>query len=410
MAHPRTGRGLAQLVAVTLVFAGLAIPAIARPAVNQALVVVSPETASPGLTQFTIDITNNSATVQLGSANLTVPADFQVESFSTTRGTATLVGNVVQLRFLGLLTGETATVTVDATVPCLDGDRTWGFVGKQSSNFTGASNFGFAPGSNVITHLPGACDFSLAFITQPADATVGQSITGVAFNETATPVEVGLVDDNGDVVPSASATVSLAIGANPSGGTLLGTTSVATVDGVASFPGISIDATGLDYTLVASSDGMDSVESTEFLIADDGTVCTGSTCTATATAGNTTASVSATGLTPSDSLFVVLDVETLDCPTYTELSSVVTFGSTGNKKKRITITVENPPPRDGGFEVCYESPTPFTNKDLAVVTLGLLPGCGAVNKIPPCIVQKTTTPDLVTISFTAPAGDPKGRV
>jgi hypothetical protein len=395
---------------MTLVFAGLAIPALARPAVNQALVVVSPATASPGTTHFSVDITNKSTTIQLGSADLTVPADFQVESFSSTKGTATLSGNVVQLRFLDLLLDESVTVTVDATVPCLDGDRIWGFVGKQSSNFTGASNFGFAPGSNVITHLPGACDFSLAFISQPANATVGMSITSVAFDETATPVQVGLVDGNGDVVPSASATVSLAIGVNPSGGVLSGTTSVPTVDGVASFPGISIDATGLDYTLVASSGSLTSVESTTFLIADDGLVCTGSICTATATAGNTTASVATTGLTPSDTVFVILDVEELDCPSYTEISSVVTFGSTGSKKKRITITVENPPPRDGGFEVCYESPTPFTDKNLAVVTLGLLPGCGAVNKIPPCIVEKTTTPDFVTISFTAPAGDPKGRV
>jgi hypothetical protein len=393
-----------------LLFAGLAFPALARPAVNQALVVVSPATANAGTTNFSVSITNNSSTIQLGSADVTVPADFQVESFSSTRGTVQMTGNVVQLRMLGLLLGESVIVTVDATVPCLSGDRTWGFVGKQSSNFTGASNFGFAAGSNVITHLPGPCDFSLAFVTQPADATVGTSITGTAFNETATPVEVGLVDDGGVVVPTASATIELAIGVNPSGGALSGPTSVATVDGVASFPGISIDATGLDYTLVASSGTLDSVESTTFLIADDGLACSGSTCTATATAGNTTASVSATGLTSSDSLFVILDVETLDCPSYEELSSVVTFGSTGNKKKRITITVANPPPRDGGFEVCYESPTPFKNKDLVVVTLGLLPGCGAVNKIPPCIVQKTTTPDQVTISFTAPAGDPKGRV
>jgi hypothetical protein len=410
VAHPRTRIRIARLLVVTLVFAGLALPALARPAVNQALVVVSPSTANAGTTNFSVAITNNSSTTQLGSVDLTVPADFQVQSFSSTAGTIQMTGNVVQLRSLGLPLGGSVTVTVDATVPCLDGTRTWGFVGKQSSNFTGASNFGFAAGSNVITHLPGACDFSLAFITQPADTTVGTSISGTAFNETATPVEVGLVDDGGDVVPTASATIELAIGANPSGGVLSGPTSGETVDGVASFPGISIDATGLDYTLVASSETLDPVESTPFLIADDGVVCSGSTCTATATAGNTTASVAATGLTAADSLFVILDVETLDCANYVEVSSVVTFGSTGNKKKRITITVANPPPRDGSFEVCYESPTAFTDKDGNVVTIGLLSGCGAVNKVPPCITQKTTTLDSVTISFTAPAGDPKGRV
>jgi hypothetical protein len=317
---------------------------------------------------------------------------------------------VIQLRFLDLQPSESATVTVDTTVACVSGDRVWGFVGKQSSTFVGAPNFGLALGSSLITHMPGACDFSLAFVTQPTNATVNEAITGSPFDEAGAPVAVGLVDDGGNVVPTASATISLAIGANPSGGVLSGTTTVDTVDGVASFPGISIDATGLDYTLVASADGEDSVESNTFVIADDGLECTGTTCTATATAGNTTATVTANGLTPSDTLFVVLDVETLDCPNYVEVSSVVTFESTGNKKKRITITVQNPPPRDGGFEVCYESPTPFTDNAGNVVTLGLLPGCGAVNKIPPCIVQKTTTLDQVTITFNAPAGDPKGRV
>ncbi|HEY7400841.1 MAG TPA: hypothetical protein VH989_08085 [Actinomycetota bacterium] len=409
MAHPRTRTGLAQLVLITLVFAGFAIPALARPAQNQALVVISPATANAGATQFSVSITNN-ATIQLGSANVTVPADIDIVSFSTDVGVATLNGKTIQLRFLDLQPGESANVTVDTNVACVSGDRVWQFVGKQSSTFVGASNFGLASGSNVVTHMPGACDFSLAFVTQPTNAAVNETITGEPFNQAGTPVSVGLVDSGGNVVTTASAAISLAIGANTGGGMLQGVTSADTVDGVASFPGIFIDATGLDYTLVASADGEDPVESNTFVIADDGLECTGSTCTASATAGSTTATVTANGLTPSDTVFVVLDVETLDCPNYEEISSVVTFESTGNKKKRITITVQNPPPRDGGFEVCYESPTPFTDNAGNVVTLGLLPGCGSVNKIPPCIVQKTTTPDQVTITFNAPAGDPKGRV
>ena len=63
---------------------------------------------------------------------------------------------------------------------------------------------------------------------------------------------VQVLDSNGLVDTTSTATVSLAIGTNPGGGTLSGTTAVAAVAGVATFSNLSINNGGTGYTLTAS--------------------------------------------------------------------------------------------------------------------------------------------------------------
>jgi len=66
--------------------------------------------------------------------------------------------------------------------------------------------------------------------------------------------------------PAAGYLVTVAIGTNPAGGTLTGTTVVATDDnGVASFGDLSIDTPGT-YTLTATSPGLISATSAAFTI------------------------------------------------------------------------------------------------------------------------------------------------
>jgi hypothetical protein len=60
--------------------------------------------------------------------------------------------------------------------------------------------------------------------------------------------------------------VSLAIGTNPSTGTLSGTTPVAAVNGLATFSNLSIDNAGTGYTLTASSSGLTGATSSTFNI------------------------------------------------------------------------------------------------------------------------------------------------
>ncbi|MCE7868914.1 VCBS repeat-containing protein [bacterium CPR1] len=76
------------------------------------------------------------------------------------------------------------------------------------------------------------------------------------------PVQVSILDENGVVVPGATnaVTVSLASGA----GTLSGSLTVNAVDGVATFPDLSIDQVGTGFSLGFSSPGLAGVTSGTF--------------------------------------------------------------------------------------------------------------------------------------------------
>jgi hypothetical protein len=84
----------------------------------------------------------------------------------------------------------------------------------------------------------------LTFGTQPANANKDATIA---------PFSVRVEDVAGNLDATSSRSVSLAIGNNLSGGTLSGTSTVAAVNGIATFNDLSIDRAGNGYTLVASS-------------------------------------------------------------------------------------------------------------------------------------------------------------
>jgi hypothetical protein len=63
-------------------------------------------------------------------------------------------------------------------------------------------------------------------------------------------------DTFGNRTPAFAGPVSVAIGTNPAGGTLSGSTTVAAVNGIATFAALSIDNPALGYTLVATAAGL----------------------------------------------------------------------------------------------------------------------------------------------------------
>lgn len=85
----------------------------------------------------------------------------------------------------------------------------------------------------------------LVFTVQPSDAQVGVAISPA--------VVVTALDANGQVVTAYSDSVRMTIAANPSGGRLAGTTSVAAVAGVARFVDLKINKAGVGYTLQAAT-------------------------------------------------------------------------------------------------------------------------------------------------------------
>jgi hypothetical protein len=90
-------------------------------------------------------------------------------------------------------------------------------------------------GSITVTHL--------AFLNRPRNTQAGAPIYPA--------VRVAVEDAFGNVVTTDNSNVTVALGNNPSGGTLSGTLTVTAVNGIAAFGDLSIDQEGFGYTLAA---------------------------------------------------------------------------------------------------------------------------------------------------------------
>ena len=104
----------------------------------------------------------------------------------------------------------------------------------------------------------------LGFIVQPSSAVTGAGI--------APSIQVAVQDNVGNTIPGATDAITLIISNNPGGGALSGTTTVSAVNGVATFPGLSINHVGTGYTLAALASGLSSTTSGSFNITQAGTV------------------------------------------------------------------------------------------------------------------------------------------
>ena len=98
----------------------------------------------------------------------------------------------------------------------------------------------------------------LAFSVQPSNTLAGTLISPA--------VQVEVQDASGTKVTTATNSITIAIGTNPGGGTLSGTTTVNAVSGVGTFSGLNIDKVGVGYTLVVSASGLTGATSTAFNI------------------------------------------------------------------------------------------------------------------------------------------------
>src|SRR5207248_1489617 len=93
----------------------------------------------------------------------------------------------------------------------------------------------------------------------------GGGMRAAAAGAAITPaVQVTAQDAQGNTATGFTGNVTVAIGTNPSSGTLGGTKSVAAVAGVATFANLAIDKVGTGYTLTATGAG--SATSTAFNI------------------------------------------------------------------------------------------------------------------------------------------------
>jgi len=122
---------------------------------------------------------------------------------------------------------------------------------------TGYTIIASATGLNSETsnafNITAAAASKVGFLTQPATV-----VAGTAF---ATNIQVAVQDASGNTVPTATNVVTLSIFNNVGGSGLRGTTSVTAVSGVATFTGVSLNRTGVGYSLSASSSLLNSTGS-----------------------------------------------------------------------------------------------------------------------------------------------------
>ena len=110
-------------------------------------------------------------------------------------------------------------------------------------------------GTATVTVAPRPAT-QLGFVQQPSTATAGRPISPA--------VRVAVRNDQGGTVTSSTTQVTLALGANTGGATLGGTTTVAAVNGIATFDSLTLDKAGAGFTLVATAGSLTSATSTPF--------------------------------------------------------------------------------------------------------------------------------------------------
>lgn len=186
-----------------------------------------------------------------------IPVNAGALAYGVTMASA-VVGHQRPAGFVNLGAGTDAAMSVDAEYAVLasagsvDPQWTW-FFSPESPGTSLATVLALNPASAELqpaTHV--------AFTLQPSATTAGSAITP--------PVQVAALDDAGNTVTSFSGLISVVLGANSSGATLAGAQTVAAIDGVATFPDLSIARAGDGYTLVATASGLTSATSATFTI------------------------------------------------------------------------------------------------------------------------------------------------
>ncbi|HVE82255.1 MAG TPA: Ig-like domain-containing protein, partial [Myxococcales bacterium] len=210
----------------------------------------STTTPPPGpAVSYTVTLPASSAAGASVTANIrALDATEQVATGYT--GTATLSSSDAQATF-----PATVSFTAGAASPTV----AFGTVGNQSLTARDSVNNAITgSGSTAVT--PGAAA-KLKFSAQPSSATAGVAITPA--------VVVQVTDAFGNLVPSATDTITVALGNNPGGGTLRGTLTATAVGGQATFSTLNVREAAAGYTLSATAPALASATSAAFNIIPD---------------------------------------------------------------------------------------------------------------------------------------------
>jgi Kelch motif len=140
------------------------------------------------------------------------------------------------------------TLSGTTTVTAVGGVATFSTlsIDKAGTGYTLQATSGtLTPGTSTAFNITVGPKKQLAFTVQPSNTTVGAPISPA--------VKVTAQDAFGNTVTAFKGNIAMAIGTNPGGGALSGTTAIAAVGGVATFSNLRIDKVGTGYTLRATS-------------------------------------------------------------------------------------------------------------------------------------------------------------
>jgi hypothetical protein len=389
-----------------------------------------------GLSPYVFKVTNNDPNETLKTLTFTAPADFVITAASGPSGitVSALPGSSVTLNLPNEPTGTTFTVNVTALAPCLAANPgVWGVSGVDSLGETNEVRWSSSP---LTVSVTGKC--GLAFTGQPAAHTAVNSDILTGIDSTGSPLAVQLVDANNDPLNpanfSASGTpVTVSIQANPVGGTLSGTTTVDSSNGVADFGGLQINTAGPGYDLVASAPGFTtSAPSDMFTIDDQIQPCTSSTCSASASSATTSGTVTTSQATSGDFITTGMGGVSFSCGgTYKPVSDVFGFAVFSAKGVPLstpltaTLRIDKSLVKSSGhpgaasWQLCYAAAvtSPFTalpgTSGTATIggvpyNTGLLPNCTSTQGAPCIQARNKNNAGDVIVTFLA-LGDPYGH-
>jgi hypothetical protein len=224
------------------------------------------------LATTTTTLTRSSGTVTPSIYNDSLSFDVALDP-TTATGTVRLYdgGASGTLIGTGTLSGGTCTIT-PATTALSVGTHA-NIVAVYIGDTTHNTSTSVALSPAQVVNSGGAT--ALLITTPPSGA-----LPGVAW---ATQPTVNVLDASGNIVDSnASITLAITTGTPASGGagTLIGTTTVSAVNGVATFSGLSIDTAGVGYRLTAASGQLTPADSALFSVTAgtvlyDSTACSG---------------------------------------------------------------------------------------------------------------------------------------
>ncbi|MBI4422072.1 MAG: hypothetical protein HY560_14705, partial [Gemmatimonadetes bacterium] len=166
-----------------------------------------------------------------GGSTVTTATNAVTLAIGTNPGSGTLAGTTTVNAVNGVATFSNLNINAIGTGYTLT---------AAAGGLTGAT-------SNTF-NITAAVAAKLGFVVQPTNTQAGAALTPA--------VQVAVQDAAGNTVTTATNAVSVAIGTNPAGGVLAGTTTVNAVNGVATFSELSIAQAGAGYTLTAAASGL----------------------------------------------------------------------------------------------------------------------------------------------------------